>query len=86
MGRPVNTWAIPLLSAPSVVLGVAPAQSGVWPKLLETLAEGGPCRLRRGRGHYPVGRSLQYVLDYLATAFLDLLLYLPFHLYGELLG
>ena len=29
----MNTWAISLLPAPSVVPGVAPAQSGVWPKL-----------------------------------------------------
>ena len=48
---------------PLLVLGVVLAESEVCQSLLEALADGRPCHLRRSRGRDPVGGPLQYVLD-----------------------
>ena len=49
-GWPVNTWPIPLLSAPSVVPGVGPAQSGVWPRPFWNTGWGWPVPPPKGFG------------------------------------
>ena len=63
--------------------GAGPGSS---PNLLETLTKGSPGSFRRSRRHYTVGRSLEYLLDNLATLFFYLFLNFKFQVGGELLG
>ena len=62
----VGQWILgrfPFRLPPRLFRGWCRLSPGCGQSFLETLAEGGPRRLRRSQGHYPVGRPLQYVLD-----------------------